>query len=382
MSTAEAEYVSLLACYAQVIWMRTQLLDYGATTRFQCTVTQKVQFSYRAIRAEYQLADLFTKALPRETCEYLVYRIVFHMVQQIIPAAHLVLKFQSIRRYNNYVVRQSIPCSPECKIVGHILLDHPFSYALTATTDVLAVYLQQFWKTVSKLPVETPYNLFIPPVNIEIIKSFMSRIGYLRVVDKKYPSISSRIEEDYHSIKDDIPLEYEAVFVGVVVPMNQPQHVASTQRTLRAPGHLPLLLLVLKEQEESNTFADSMLNDDNDDDSGTKIEPGRHKENPNVVVDDDDVNVTKSNDDEKNDENVEKMNDIREVLDHCNNVVPELTFAKTNEMIKEVVTVRGMLIPDAFLTDEIRATDDYKEYETVFVGVVVPMNQLQPVVST
>ncbi|GJZ66107.1 hypothetical protein Tco_0622803 [Tanacetum coccineum] len=31
------------------------------------------------------------------------------------------------------------------------------------------------------------------------------------------------------------------------------------------------------------------------------------------------------------------------------------------------VTVRGMLIPDAFLTDEIRATDDYKEYETVFV---------------
>ncbi|GJY44094.1 retrovirus-related pol polyprotein from transposon TNT 1-94 [Tanacetum coccineum] len=29
MSTAEAEYVSLSACCAQVIWMRTQLLDYG-----------------------------------------------------------------------------------------------------------------------------------------------------------------------------------------------------------------------------------------------------------------------------------------------------------------------------------------------------------------
>ncbi|GKF17030.1 hypothetical protein Tco_0061948, partial [Tanacetum coccineum] len=26
---------------------------------------------------------------------------------------------------------------------------------------------------------------------------------------------------------------------------------------------------------------------------------------------------------------------IREVLDHCNNVVPEMTFTKTNEMIKE-----------------------------------------------
>ncbi|GKE89494.1 hypothetical protein Tco_1566969, partial [Tanacetum coccineum] len=41
------------------------------------------------------------------------------------------------------------------------------------------------------------------------------------------------------------------------------------------------------------------------------------------------------------------------------------------------VTVQGMLIPDAFLTDEIRATDDYKEYETVFVRVYVPMNQPQ-----
>ncbi|GJZ82818.1 retrovirus-related pol polyprotein from transposon TNT 1-94 [Tanacetum coccineum] len=29
ISTAEAEYVSLSACCAQVIWMRTQLLDYG-----------------------------------------------------------------------------------------------------------------------------------------------------------------------------------------------------------------------------------------------------------------------------------------------------------------------------------------------------------------
>ncbi|GKD05797.1 hypothetical protein Tco_1180771 [Tanacetum coccineum] len=28
MSTVEAEYVSLSACCAQVIWMRTQLLDY------------------------------------------------------------------------------------------------------------------------------------------------------------------------------------------------------------------------------------------------------------------------------------------------------------------------------------------------------------------
>ncbi|GJS59291.1 hypothetical protein Tco_0654075 [Tanacetum coccineum] len=58
---------------------------------------------------------------------------IFYTAQQIIPAAQLVPKFQSIRRCNNYAMLQSIPCSPECKIVGQILLDHLLSYALTAT---------------------------------------------------------------------------------------------------------------------------------------------------------------------------------------------------------------------------------------------------------
>ncbi|GKB14473.1 hypothetical protein Tco_0848396 [Tanacetum coccineum] len=60
------------------------------------------------------------------------------MAQQIILADQLVPKFQGIRRCNNYVMLQSISCSPECKIVGQILLDHLLSYALTATTDVPA----------------------------------------------------------------------------------------------------------------------------------------------------------------------------------------------------------------------------------------------------
>ncbi|GJW28384.1 hypothetical protein Tco_0045259 [Tanacetum coccineum] len=48
----------------------------------------------------------------------------------------------------------------------------------------------------------------------------------------------------------------------------------------------------------------------------------------------------------------------------------------------ENVLVRGMLIPDKFMTEEIRATNDYKEYETMFINVAVPMNQPQSVVST
>nr|GEU91724.1 hypothetical protein [Tanacetum cinerariifolium] len=67
MSSVEAEYVALSASCAQVMWMRTQLQDYG--------------FNYNKIplysdsRTEYQLADMFTKALPEDRFKYLVRQI-------------------------------------------------------------------------------------------------------------------------------------------------------------------------------------------------------------------------------------------------------------------------------------------------------------------
>ncbi|GJU46815.1 hypothetical protein Tco_1204081 [Tanacetum coccineum] len=62
MSIAEAEYVALSANYAQVLWMRTQLKDYG--------------FDYNKIPlTEYTLADMFAKALSKERFEYLVGRL-------------------------------------------------------------------------------------------------------------------------------------------------------------------------------------------------------------------------------------------------------------------------------------------------------------------
>ncbi|GJT86297.1 hypothetical protein Tco_1068014 [Tanacetum coccineum] len=107
MSTTEVEYVSLSACCAQVIWMRTQLLDYGykynkilmycdskSVIAISCNLvqhsrTKHINIRYHFIkehvekgtvklyfvRTEYQLADLFTKDLPKECFEYLVHRI-------------------------------------------------------------------------------------------------------------------------------------------------------------------------------------------------------------------------------------------------------------------------------------------------------------------
>nr|GEW81875.1 ribonuclease H-like domain-containing protein [Tanacetum cinerariifolium] len=107
MSFAEAEYVSLSACCAQALWMRTQLTDYGfhfdkipmyreskAAIAISCNPvqhsrTKHIDVKYHFIKekvekgtielffveTKYQLADLFTKALPEETFQYLVRRI-------------------------------------------------------------------------------------------------------------------------------------------------------------------------------------------------------------------------------------------------------------------------------------------------------------------
>nr|GEX55081.1 retrovirus-related Pol polyprotein from transposon TNT 1-94 [Tanacetum cinerariifolium] len=104
MSSAEAEYVSLSACCSQVLWMKTQLTDYGfhldkipmycdskAAIAISCNPiqhsrTKYIDVCYHFIKekvekgivelffveTEYQLADLFTKSLPVERFKYLV----------------------------------------------------------------------------------------------------------------------------------------------------------------------------------------------------------------------------------------------------------------------------------------------------------------------
>nr|GEZ39783.1 integrase, catalytic region, zinc finger, CCHC-type, peptidase aspartic, catalytic [Tanacetum cinerariifolium] len=107
MSSAEAEYMALSASCAQVMWMRTQLQDYGfnynkiplyydsqsaiaiSSNPVQHSHTKHIHTRYHFIkdqvengrielyfvRTEYQLADMFTKALPEDRFKYLVRRI-------------------------------------------------------------------------------------------------------------------------------------------------------------------------------------------------------------------------------------------------------------------------------------------------------------------
>nr|GEU70221.1 retrovirus-related Pol polyprotein from transposon TNT 1-94 [Tanacetum cinerariifolium] len=73
LSIAELEYVSLSAYCAQVLWIRTQLTDYGFHFNkipIYCDLKSALAISCSPMN--YQLADLLTKALPTDRFNYLV----------------------------------------------------------------------------------------------------------------------------------------------------------------------------------------------------------------------------------------------------------------------------------------------------------------------
>nr|GEU40746.1 retrovirus-related Pol polyprotein from transposon TNT 1-94 [Tanacetum cinerariifolium] len=112
LSTVEVEYVSLSACCAQVLWMRTQLTDYGfhfnkipiycdskSAIAISCNPIQhsrtkhivvlchfikehveKGTIELYFVTTDYQPDDIFTKALPADRFNYLVHRLVLHLI--------------------------------------------------------------------------------------------------------------------------------------------------------------------------------------------------------------------------------------------------------------------------------------------------------------
>nr|GEW60533.1 copia protein [Tanacetum cinerariifolium] len=103
-STSEAEYIALSGCCAQILWMRSQLTDYGlgfnkipmycdnksviglCCNNVQNSRSKHIDIRYHFIKEhvengvielyfvnmEYQLADLFTKALGKDRIEFLI----------------------------------------------------------------------------------------------------------------------------------------------------------------------------------------------------------------------------------------------------------------------------------------------------------------------
>ncbi|GKF02271.1 hypothetical protein Tco_0029194 [Tanacetum coccineum] len=78
ISGTKAEYIALSGCCAQFLWMRSQLIDYGLgfnkipIFHFIKEQVENGVVELYFVNTEYQLADIFTKALGRERIEFLI----------------------------------------------------------------------------------------------------------------------------------------------------------------------------------------------------------------------------------------------------------------------------------------------------------------------
>ncbi|GKE18683.1 hypothetical protein Tco_1426260 [Tanacetum coccineum] len=73
ISSTEAEYIAMSGCYAQILWMRSKHID--IRHHFIREQVEKGVVELYFVRTEYQLADIFTKALPRERFEFILPRL-------------------------------------------------------------------------------------------------------------------------------------------------------------------------------------------------------------------------------------------------------------------------------------------------------------------
>ncbi|GJU19411.1 hypothetical protein Tco_1152753 [Tanacetum coccineum] len=119
-------------------------------------MNSKLWVKYVYSWTEYQLADLFTKALPKERFEYLVHRIVIIMAQQQHAAeVHPDELYPPNKRYdlmdaNKKVNLKHVQCLPESKILTNIIKNHPLRFSIAASSSVPWIYMAQFWHTLKE----------------------------------------------------------------------------------------------------------------------------------------------------------------------------------------------------------------------------------------
>ncbi|GKC77163.1 hypothetical protein Tco_1127937 [Tanacetum coccineum] len=79
ISTTKAEYIAMCACCAQIPWKRSQLTDYGFVFhKIPLYCDKRIEngmVELYFVTTDYQLADIFTKALLRKRFEFLLLRL-------------------------------------------------------------------------------------------------------------------------------------------------------------------------------------------------------------------------------------------------------------------------------------------------------------------
>ncbi|GJZ26637.1 retrovirus-related pol polyprotein from transposon TNT 1-94 [Tanacetum coccineum] len=241
ISTIKAEYIAMSGCCAQILWMRSQLTDYGFAFNkipLYCDNRSAIVLYYNNVQhsrskhidirhhfiqeqvkkgvvelyfvmTDYQLADIFTKALPRERFEFLLLCLgmksmtsetlkrlqegkeeIDKMADENVPApvpirfGDQILLFAAwvpIGKRNYVLDLQKKQKNPIFQISVDILQNTNFFRAFTASASVLAIYIQQFWNMLTyEITSINQAHHFVSPPSGDVIIDFVNEPGIQR----------------------------------------------------------------------------------------------------------------------------------------------------------------------------------------------------------
>ncbi|GJU51904.1 retrovirus-related pol polyprotein from transposon TNT 1-94 [Tanacetum coccineum] len=241
MSSAEAEYIAVARCYANILWMKSQLTDYDIIYEKHIDIRYhfirdpilKGDIELHFIPTQYQLADIFTKPLDEPTFKRLIVELADSSSHKpsspkitpkeepvtldkpespnpFLPADQVEFIFEEIAFTTNNEVAFLYPSHPNSEYFREVLnfiskccLKEAFIKAPTQYKE----YLSEFWYTAktlddSKIWVSTPTggirgdigintfrnalrahylpysSMYVSPPSITIVRPWFATIGY------------------------------------------------------------------------------------------------------------------------------------------------------------------------------------------------------------
>ncbi|GKC74925.1 retrovirus-related pol polyprotein from transposon TNT 1-94, partial [Tanacetum coccineum] len=206
ISTIEAEYIAIAIalCCNNVQHSRSKHID--IRHHFIREQVEKGVVELYFVAKNFQLTDIFTKALPRERFEFLLSRLgmkntmadvnVNAPAEQAPAMAPPTRTDDQILPHNSWVPVGKINCyldiensqsNPIYKIVVDILKHTNFFRAFTASSTIPSIYIQQFWDTVRYVKTTGSYNYQLDEKWFDLTKDTLRDALQITPVDNNNP---------------------------------------------------------------------------------------------------------------------------------------------------------------------------------------------------
>ncbi|GJU78497.1 retrovirus-related pol polyprotein from transposon TNT 1-94 [Tanacetum coccineum] len=187
-TSGKAEYIAMSGCCAQILWLRSKHIDIRHHFIREQVENGVVELYF--VRIEYQMADIFTKALLRERFKFILPRLGMKLADENVPAPAYTRSDDQILPFaawvpigkSKYVMDlQKKQKNPIFQIAVDILQNTNFFRAFTASAS-----LDESWFTLDAnllrealeiTPIDQAHP-FVSPPSGDAIMDFVNELGY------------------------------------------------------------------------------------------------------------------------------------------------------------------------------------------------------------